>query len=257
MNKRKLHITIPTPCHESWSEMTATERGAFCGSCQKEVVDFSIMTDGELLLYFSTSKAECGRFRNDQLNVDLRVSSVDNGFVRWKAILLSALSLISAQTSIAQKNQVNHSLNTQSKRQLSAASGSKVELSVLVVDGKTGQVLPGVMLSLVDTVGNTVGGTTQTSDHGLATLTIDRIRFNAEHLRLKMEHTSYHTDIVALSTGVNQHDVFWLNPIATQDSSIQTSVDWTTGIISVPPTEKETKAMRIKRWFRRTFRPHH
>lgn len=35
----KLHI--PEPCHEKWAEMTPTERGAFCGSCKKEVIDFS------------------------------------------------------------------------------------------------------------------------------------------------------------------------------------------------------------------------
>ncbi|MBS1595356.1 MAG: hypothetical protein JST90_13650 [Bacteroidetes bacterium] len=51
--KHKLHLTIPTPCHERWDDMTATERGAFCHSCSKEVIDFSAMTDSELLSFFA------------------------------------------------------------------------------------------------------------------------------------------------------------------------------------------------------------
>lgn len=42
----KLHI--PTPCHEKWSEMTPTEKGAFCQSCKKEVIDFTDKSYAEI-----------------------------------------------------------------------------------------------------------------------------------------------------------------------------------------------------------------
>ena len=42
--KNKLNtIEIPKPCHESWAEMTPTEQGQFCSSCQKCVTDFTSM----------------------------------------------------------------------------------------------------------------------------------------------------------------------------------------------------------------------
>src|SRR5687768_10364685 len=70
--RKSLHLQIPEPCHESWNKMTPNEQGRFCLSCSKTVVDFSMMTDKELLDYFSTaSQYVCGRFSNDQLNKDI------------------------------------------------------------------------------------------------------------------------------------------------------------------------------------------
>lgn len=70
--KPGLQIQIPTPCHENWDKMNPTGQGRFCLSCQKEVIDFSLMTDKEILNYISSaSSTMCGRFGNDQLNREL------------------------------------------------------------------------------------------------------------------------------------------------------------------------------------------
>ncbi len=62
-------ISVPKPCHESWGEMTPEAKGRFCGSCAKVVVDFSVMTDNEVLNYLNKNTGStCGRFTNDQLN---------------------------------------------------------------------------------------------------------------------------------------------------------------------------------------------
>lgn len=37
----KSTISIPSPCSEDWNKMTPTDKGAFCGKCQFEVVDFT------------------------------------------------------------------------------------------------------------------------------------------------------------------------------------------------------------------------
>ena len=67
---QKLQLSIPTPCHENWENMTPEGQGRFCGSCAKQVIDFSTMTDNQLLLYFANLKNEnvCGRVYPDQLN---------------------------------------------------------------------------------------------------------------------------------------------------------------------------------------------
>lgn len=44
-----MKITIPTPCHEDWSKMSPSERGRFCGSCKKEVHDFTGKSDEHVI----------------------------------------------------------------------------------------------------------------------------------------------------------------------------------------------------------------
>ncbi len=67
----KYEIKIPKPCHEDWSKMTATEKGRFCVSCKKEVVDFTKMTDQQLVNKIKTNDNLCGRFRKKQLNKEI------------------------------------------------------------------------------------------------------------------------------------------------------------------------------------------
>jgi len=67
---QKLQLSIPEPCHENWDHMTPTQQGRFCNACAKEVVDFSEMSDTEVLNYFNkniTGKV-CGRAYPDQLD---------------------------------------------------------------------------------------------------------------------------------------------------------------------------------------------
>ena len=67
-----IKLEIPTPCHEDWDKMTPEQHGRFCGSCQKPVIDFTMMSDKEVLVYFAKTKGNiCGRFANDQLERDL------------------------------------------------------------------------------------------------------------------------------------------------------------------------------------------
>jgi len=62
-------ISIPKPCHEDWNNMTPDAKGAFCGSCQKSVYDFSNKSDEEIISVFESKGKEkvCGRFATGQL----------------------------------------------------------------------------------------------------------------------------------------------------------------------------------------------
>ncbi len=75
--------------------MTATDRGAFCQNCSTEVVDFSAMTDSELLSFFAGGKTGCGRFRTDQVGVPITSSVLHNGPTRWRAVFFSLLPFLS------------------------------------------------------------------------------------------------------------------------------------------------------------------
>jgi hypothetical protein len=67
---QSVQLSIPKPCHENWDKMTSTQQGRFCNACAKQVVDFTTMSDGEVLKYFLKNKAEniCGRTLPQQLN---------------------------------------------------------------------------------------------------------------------------------------------------------------------------------------------
>lgn len=66
-NLFKIHI--PEPCHEDWDKMTPSEHGAFCKSCAKTVIDFSIKTPEEVNAFLEENfdKKMCGRFKISQL----------------------------------------------------------------------------------------------------------------------------------------------------------------------------------------------
>ncbi len=77
-------LNIPKPCSEQWDKFTTTPQGGFCGSCQKNVIDFTQMSESQLVAYFRDLPAKenkiCGRFRNDQLEKNYRVN---DWFPKW------------------------------------------------------------------------------------------------------------------------------------------------------------------------------
>ena len=69
--KQSFQLNIENPCHEKWESFTTTATGGFCASCQKNVIDFSQMSESQLIAFFrdrqNSSQGLCGRFREDQL----------------------------------------------------------------------------------------------------------------------------------------------------------------------------------------------
>ncbi len=66
--KNSLNISIQKPCHEDFNNFEKTKSGGFCNSCSKEVIDFTTMSNKEIVVYFTTTnKNTCGRFYKDQL----------------------------------------------------------------------------------------------------------------------------------------------------------------------------------------------
>jgi hypothetical protein len=107
--KETLRLNIPAPCTEDWGAMLPEEKGRHCRQCCKTVVDFTGMTDEEVLGFFkdrasgvgarsgaglSGGEGVCGRFFADQLARELAPAPIQrNGVKGWQWVVASALML--------------------------------------------------------------------------------------------------------------------------------------------------------------------
>ena len=66
--KSTLTIDVKEPCKENFTNFSKTEKGGFCQSCEKEVIDFTKLSDSEIVSYLSSgNKKTCGMFKASQL----------------------------------------------------------------------------------------------------------------------------------------------------------------------------------------------
>lgn len=94
--KRNFTLAIPTPCHENWNLFTPTEKGRFCGSCQKEVIDFTKWNEKKIKDYFiNKPKSTCGRFAPHQLTTYKTYPHSNPNQARWTACFALILLLVS------------------------------------------------------------------------------------------------------------------------------------------------------------------
>lgn len=100
----KIRISIPNPCGENWNKMTTTEKGKFCASCQKNVIDFTTYTDREILNYYNQNSKICGRFTHEQLNRNLLIPKEKNTFWMMAAASILAFLGLGNQTVKAQES---------------------------------------------------------------------------------------------------------------------------------------------------------
>ena len=172
MKHKAIHISIPTPCHESWASMDATECGAFCHSCRKEVIDFSAMTDREVIEYLSKNKTGCGRFRSDQLETKLSMPTLDNGFMKWKALFLSLLPLFSFRATFAANPDLAQKPASQQKSVAKENIPSKIMVTG-IVSNEAGAAIREAVVEVVDSTGEYIGPSAMLEQDGCFSITLD------------------------------------------------------------------------------------
>lgn len=153
-------LTIPTPCHEDFNKMTPTEKGKFCKQCNKEVIDFTELSNRAVSLQIKQGKSLCGRFKVSQLNQEFELHQT-NRFPRVAAAVVLASTLFSVVPSFAQKSTEKV---TQSMLQKAVLQQNDSLEKFILFKGKvnddTGE-LPGVKVTLKGT-----SITSETDFHG-------------------------------------------------------------------------------------------
>ncbi len=89
---QNMQLHIPEPCHEDWNTMTPTAKGRHCQSCCKQVVDFTTMSDQQIISYLTKASGNtCGRFNSNQLQQPLQTNSFKKTYWKWILSSLTAL----------------------------------------------------------------------------------------------------------------------------------------------------------------------
>jgi len=161
--KNSITLSIPQTCAEKWSSFTPTAQGGWCGSCKKEVVDFTSMSDQQIIDYFSKSaEATCGRFQVSQLKTYSSPSlAVKPGWMFLKAGMLGLFlalvpnpsSALPPLTSLTSENHFLGFIDISSKQVLPQPF---VRISGIVTSEEDGSRMVGVNIVLKGTTLGTV-----------------------------------------------------------------------------------------------------
>lgn len=94
--KKYYSIAIPKPCHEDWNTMSQREKGKFCSSCSKTVIDFTNMKTNEIQDFIHKNKGNriCGHFKQTQLdsiNIHIPAKVLERRYNFNKTFLLALL----------------------------------------------------------------------------------------------------------------------------------------------------------------------
>ncbi len=163
-------VQIPQPCAESWDAMTPTAAGRHCAACQKTVIDFTQLTDEEVVAHFRQADqgGTCGRFRAAQLGRPLQPVAPATT-LRWRISQSRAWATLafgiwlSRETAApaAQAQTPTEQRQPQPPAYLHSADSTKLRLRGIVIDS-AGLGVPGATVLLAGTsigVATAVDGT--------------------------------------------------------------------------------------------------
>ena len=200
---KKFQLQIPQPCHEDWSKMTPVEQGRFCGSCQKAVVDFTGMSDMQLVAFFKKPSAGsvCGRFYNDQLERDFEIPRKRIPWLRYffqvaiPAFLFSSKAKSQGKPIIVGDTVKCEAPKDLIKQTISCAVDEKIDTTILtgrVVDSR-GKALPSATVLIKETMQGTV-----TTGNGSFEIKPDE---NSQKLTLVVSYIGFSTQEVIVRHG--------------------------------------------------------
>jgi hypothetical protein len=150
---QKLQLSIPEPCHENWQQMTPTEQGRFCNACAKEVIDFSTMTDLQVLNYFTslTHEKVCGRALPEQLDRSIRLPEQPKKrlFWYWNYVVMFFMFFTKG-------NNVNAQTCIKPATELTPVNNLDIKGEVITMGGVRRAIRQEVTGTIMDEIGNPI-----------------------------------------------------------------------------------------------------
>jgi hypothetical protein len=151
--KQKIQISIPEPCHEGWQNMTPVEKGRFCASCQKKVLDFTYLSDNEIIKVVTKNDNLCARIDVSNLNRNLIKTKTKSNYFGYFATTVLAFFGLGTENVVAQEKPVVEQTDF---KYLNKASDSVKKIIVSgLVKNVYGQPLPGAIIKIKGTKNST------------------------------------------------------------------------------------------------------
>jgi hypothetical protein len=200
-------ISIPKPCSEEWNNMSPNEKGKFCLSCQKNVLDLTQQSDVEILKILSENMENiCGRARTEQLNRPLKPQSLSKNWPKW--------SFIAGFFTLMQPK------NAQSEPKINADSAVIYPTKKTSIEPKTNLSLPiikGVILdssSLIALAGMSIyiegsESGTVSDEKGNFELILNKPTQDLKEIKIVVQAVGYITQTIQLTENeLNQKEIF-------------------------------------------------
>jgi hypothetical protein len=144
--KQKIQIAIPAPCHKGWQNMTPVEKGRFCATCQKTVLDFTYLSDNEIIKVVTKNDTLCARINVSQLNRDLIETKTKSNYFGYFATTVLAFLGLGTESVIAQEKPVVEQTDLKYLNK-DLNSVKKITVSGLVTNS-FGYPMPGVVVKI-------------------------------------------------------------------------------------------------------------
>jgi hypothetical protein len=197
---RTIELSIPTPCSQNWDEMSMNEKGRFCDSCKKLVIDFTHYSDQQLADFFKSSKGNvCGKLRNDQLHKSLHPAQQTNNYSIPKFLVSAALTIGFGNNVNADEKHMeaihvvaNEEKEAEKNNSIAGADSTRI-ISGTILDMKTKETIPGATILLE---GDTVA--TSTNMNGFFSIDISS-RLHADTIKLIISSVGYSTKVLKYS----------------------------------------------------------
>ena len=197
--KNETYVQINKPCHENWDKMTPEDQGRFCANCNKSVIDFSLMTDNQILSHLNKSNTNlCGRFHSEQLLRPLVETQLEpkKNWRYWLASI-SALFLLTNKSTAQLVKGNNDPINTS----VTPKDSLRVTMGEVIKPFGTHWLLKG---TIMDTSGKPLSGA-YISVKGLAFVTTSDSLGN---FALKLNNSSDTFSIVVSHIGYERKELF-------------------------------------------------
>ncbi len=162
--QQKYILKVNNPCKQEWASMTKTDIGKFCSYCSKTVIDFTKLTDSEIIqIVEQNSDKLCGRLTKQQLNRPLKINQPTNGSQLYK--ILGGLLLVGTTENSLATNQLfpqteivsvteNETLPVQQvkpEEELKTEDSLKNVIQGIVLDSRTKEPLPFTIVFIKNT----------------------------------------------------------------------------------------------------------
>ena len=140
----RFKLSIDNPCSQKWTDFEDRGDRGFCASCQKEVIDFTRLSDSEIRDYFKNRPENvCGQFKSYQLRTYSNPRA-NSGLSKWLSWPIAASALLfSSVTAHAQEKDKKELTTSVLVNESGPKVGGAREVQGVVTD-ENGEGLPGV-----------------------------------------------------------------------------------------------------------------